>query len=81
MLGKGSGISLKRALFWMNNYRELLEVDERALRRIRAFKGSVSGWHEAEVLLMVIEIQRVSDRLSYWEEAVDGANWGLLQPA
>jgi hypothetical protein len=65
----------------MNNYRELLAVDERALRRIRAFKGGVSSGHEAEVLLMVIEIQRVADRLTYWEEMVDRANWRLLQPA
>jgi hypothetical protein len=27
------------------------------------------------------EIERVNDRITRWEEMVDGANWRLLQPA
>jgi hypothetical protein len=65
----------------MNSYRELLAVDEGALRRLRAFDSGVADGQDADVQLIETEIERVNDRLTYWEEMVDGANWRPLQPA
>ena len=76
-----ASISLRRALFWMDSYRELLAVDERALRRLRAFDSGAPNGQNADVQRIETEIERVNDWLTYWEEMVDGANWRLLQPA
>jgi len=65
----------------MNSYRELLAVDEGALRQLRAFDSGVADGQDADVQLIETEIERVNDRLTYWKEMVDGANRRLPQPA
>jgi hypothetical protein len=74
-------ISLKQALFWMNAYVELLEVDQRALRQMQGLIAASSispAAHSADIQLVTTEIARVADRLGYWEAIVDRANQGPL---
>jgi len=73
--------NLRSALFWMNTYTELLGVDERALRRMRALGAGDSGPSEADVKILLTEIARVRGRLGYWEDLVDRANARLQRPA
>ena len=66
--------SLQQALFWMNLYRELLAADQQALRRMRSLVADYSGPPEQcapDVQLVGNEIERVLDRLNYWQEAID----------
>jgi hypothetical protein len=73
-------IPLREALFWMNTYRELLGVEERALVRIRALAAAHPGPPEdyvADLQLIWFEVERVKDRLRYWENVVDSRNGSL----
>ena len=66
--------SRRDSLFWMNIHREQLAVQQHALLRMRALVTGYSGSpddHEADVQLVTTEIERVMDRLRYWEEVVD----------
>ena len=67
-------ISLLEAQFWMNNYRDLLAVDENALQKMRdlviARAGSPDDY-EPDIQLVTTEIERVLGRLRYWGEMVD----------
>lgn len=65
----------------MNGYRELLAVNQDALKRIRAYGDGIPGWDDVDVRLLLSEVERVIDRLEYWEDVVDQANWRLRQPA
>jgi hypothetical protein len=69
-------------MFWMNTYRELLAINEQALRRMRALVDAHSGPpgdRDADVQLIATEIERVLGRLRYWEEAVDRLQIAPLQ--
>lgn len=68
--------SLRHAVFWMNIHLELLTVDQRALRRMRALiaVSASPGDREADLELVTAEIARVEDRLAHWEAVVDRAN-------
>ena len=68
--------SLRHAVFWMNIHLELLTVDQRALRRMRALiaVSASPGDREADLDLVTAEIARVEDRLAHWEAVVDRAN-------
>jgi hypothetical protein len=75
-------ISLQDSLFWMKAYRELLAVNEQALRRMQTLVAAHSGPPdecEADVQLIATEIDRVTDRLRYWEETVDSLQLRPLQ--
>jgi hypothetical protein len=69
-----STISLQEAQFWMNNYRDLLAVDENALQKMRdlviARAGSPDDY-EPDIQLVTTEIERVLGRLRYWGEMAD----------
>ena len=64
--------TLQEALFWMNLYRDLLAVDEDALKRMRALlsgelarqRGTAS--YDEDVELVLTEIERVRSRHDYW---------------
>ncbi|HEY8759629.1 MAG TPA: hypothetical protein VIP52_01820 [Candidatus Dormibacteraeota bacterium] len=60
----------------MNIHLELLTVDQRALRRMRALiaVSASPGDREADLELVTAEIARVEDRLAHWEAVVDRAN-------
>ena len=69
--------TLQQALFWMNIYRDLLAVDENALRRMRILitegmardRGEV--YYQPDVDLVMGEIERVRTRLDHWLGLVD----------
>lgn len=70
----GPSVTISQALLWMNIHRELLGVDQRALHRLRALVATSPdspGDCEADVQLVVTEIERVLKRLKDWEETVD----------
>jgi hypothetical protein len=57
----------------MNFYRELLKADQKALYRMRAL-GPHPLWPDEfkfEEQLLEVEIERVLERLAYWESQVD----------
>jgi hypothetical protein len=65
--------SIRAAEFWMNNYRELLATDEAALERMQALVTANAGSpddYQPDIQLVTSEIERVKDRLSYWEDLV-----------
>jgi len=67
-------ISLQEAKFWTNVYRDLLAVDETALRKMRALVIAHAGSaddYEPDIQLVTTEIERVLGRLRYWGEMVD----------
>ena len=70
-------VALQEAQFWMNNYRDLLAVDENALQKMRdlviASAGSPDDY-EPDIQLVTSEIERVLGRLRYWGEMVDRLN-------
>jgi len=66
-------ISIRAAEFWMNNYRELLAMDEAALERMQALVTAKSGPpddYQPDIQLVTSEIERVKDRLRHWEDLV-----------
>ena len=67
-------ISLQEAQFWTGAYRELLAVDETALRKMRALviahTGSINDY-EPDIQLVTTEIERVLGRLRFWEDMVE----------
>ena len=66
-------ISIRAAEFWMNNYRELLAMDEAALERMQALVTANAGSpddYQPDIQLVTSEIERVKDRLRYWEDLV-----------
>ena len=66
-------ISIRAAEFWMNNYRELLAMDEAALERMQALvtaNASSPDDYQPDIQLVTSEIERVKDRLKYWEHLV-----------
>ena len=67
-------ISLQEAKFWTNVYRDLLAVDETALRKMRALviahTGSINDY-EPDIQLVTTEIERVLGRLRSWDKVVD----------
>ena len=72
--------TLQQAVFWVNLYRELLAVDETALRRMRALILEVPARQRgvapylADVELVMGEIQRVRARLVQWDALVKQAS-------
>ena len=58
----------------MNNYRELLAMDEAALERMQALvtaNASSPDDYQPDIQLVTSEIERVLGRLRYWGEMVD----------
>jgi len=68
--------SLRHAVFWMNIHLELLAMDQRAFRRMRALiaVSASPGDREVDLELVTAEIARVEERLTHWEAMVDRAN-------
>ncbi len=67
----------------MNIHLALLAVQQKALGRMRALVATHVGRreeHEPDVLLVETEIERVLDRLIYWEDMVDRANRAVAIP-
>jgi hypothetical protein len=70
-------ISLRDALQWMNIHLELLAVNKEALMRMRDLVAGSSlpdHLYREDVQLVMAEVDRVLDRLGYWEEMVDRSN-------
>jgi thermostable 8-oxoguanine DNA glycosylase len=73
----GRAISLQEAQFWMNVGLELLAIDHHALRRMRRHLAAHPGRRgEIDVKLLVMEVDRVMNRLKHWEEVVDKVRSG-----
>lgn len=67
-------VSLSLALFWMNIYLEMITTSNAALARMRRLimlSKRVSGDYDADASLLVRELAREIERLSYWEAQVD----------
>jgi hypothetical protein len=66
--------SLQTSLSWLNIYAELLGVQSYSLWRIRAIlaaRTTSPDECEADVYLVMDEMERVRDRFRYWEDVVD----------
>ena len=66
--------SLQTSLSWLNIYAELLGVQSYSLWRIRALvaaRKTLPDECEADVYLVMDEMERVRDRFQYWESVVD----------
>jgi hypothetical protein len=69
----GQVVSLQEALYWMNIQVELLAADQRAIRRMRnvmSVHPGMPGAFEIDLQLLLIEVDRVLERLGHWEEMV-----------
>jgi hypothetical protein len=69
----GRAVSLQEALYWMNIQVELLAADQRAVRRMRKVLTVHSGAPDAletDLQLLLIEVDRVLERLGHWEDMV-----------
>ncbi len=72
-----TGITLRRALFWMNLHRELLAADESALARMRALLAAPTTMrgpqhsYIPDLTLLTSEVERVRLRLDHWLGLVD----------
>jgi hypothetical protein len=72
-LTPGQVVSLQEALYWMNIQVELLAADQRAVRRMRrvmSVRPGMPGAFEIDLQLLLIEVDRVLERLRHWEEMV-----------
>jgi hypothetical protein len=72
-LTPGQLVSLQEALYWMNIQVELLAADQRAVRRMRRVMSvhpGMPGAFEIDLQLLLIEVDRVLERLRHWEEMV-----------
>ena len=66
--------SLQTSLSWLNIYAELLGVQSYSLWRIRTIleaRETSPDECEADVYLVMDEMERVRDRFRYWESVVD----------
>ncbi|HEY8952522.1 MAG TPA: hypothetical protein VIP78_08185 [Candidatus Dormibacteraeota bacterium] len=75
----GQVVSLQEALYWMNIQVELLAADQRAVRRMRrvmTVHPGRPGAFEIDLQLLLIEVDRVLERLRHWEEMVYGLRAG-----
>jgi hypothetical protein len=74
-VGLSRAVTLQEALYWMNIQLELLVADQRALKRMRnvitVHEGDADGFAR-DVELLVIEVDRIADRLRYWEGVIAG---------
>jgi hypothetical protein len=68
----GRAVSLQEALYWMNIQVELLAADQRAVRRMRNVMLVHAGrdTFEVDLKLLLIEVDRVMERLKHWEAMV-----------
>ena len=71
--------TLKHALYWRKIYREILEMEEKVLKRIHQLMDKQS--HEARreveltnVPVVVAQAERFRQRLGYWEARVHELN-------
>ena len=71
--------TLKHALYWRQIYSEILEMEEKVLKRIRQLMAAQS--HEARreveltnVPVVVAQAERFRQRLGYWEARVHELN-------
>jgi hypothetical protein len=72
-LTPGQVVSLQEALYWMNIQVELLAADQRAVRRMRKVMTVHPGKPDAfetDLQLLLIEVDRVLERLGHWEDMV-----------
>ena len=74
---EAGALTLEQAQFWLKLYRDLLAVDENALRRMRALllEEPARGRGEADYLvdidLVIGEIERIRARHNHWLALVD----------
>ena len=81
MAGEGvpDHATLKQALHWRQIYTEILDMEEKVLKRIRQLmdKQSDEARHEVEltnVPVVVAQAERFRRRLGYWEARVHQLN-------
>ena len=78
--------TLKEARYWTHVYTDILTMEEKVLQRVRKLMTTQSAQVQQEVELtnvpvIVAQVERFRQRLSYWNARVDELNDGSAHPA